>query len=279
MINVRVAATLAALSLAVAPLSAADRKTGKLDVAVPEGPARLNMMPGETTTLFRGVQLYVPADIDAGERVPLLVLMPGTKGSGENMVETLKGAADRYNFALLGITPRKDNFTAVDNFFDDRDKGLPHAIEDWPAPRFGKDIDRLEASLARAFDLAPIDPERIGLFGFSHGGSFALMVGTANPELFSTIAALSPGILVIPRDQHGGQSIFLSHGQRDQVLPHKRTACAMRPRLSSFGNGVEMHSFDGGHEIPMEITAEALEHFLAGREGRELLDPLPEPAC
>lgn len=279
MSKVRITAAVAALACLVSPLSAADRTTGKLDVRVPAGPARLHMMPGETKTIFRGVTLYVPADIDADERVPLLILMPGTKGSGENMVETLKYAADRWNFAMLGFTPRKDNFSAVDSFFDDRDRGLPRAIEDWPAPRFGKDLDRLEAGLARTFELAPIDSEHIGLLGFSHGGSYALMVGTANPDLFATIGALSPGLLVVPRDQEGGQSIMLSHGRRDQVQPFKRTACAIAPRLASFGNRVEFHAHEGRHDIPMEVTAAALSHFLAGRAGRTLEEPLPEPDC
>lgn len=279
MSKVRVAATLAALSIVMSPLSAADRKTGKLEVAKPEGPARLHMMPGETTKIFNGVTLYVPRDIDAGERVPLLVMMPGTKGTGENMVETLKYAADRWNFAMLGFSPRKDNFTAVDTFFNDRDRGLPHAIEDWPAPRFGKDLERLEAALIRTFELAPIDPDRIGLLGFSHGGSYALMVGTANPDLFATIGAMSPGLLVVPRDQKGGQSIILAHGRRDQVQPFERTACAITPRLVELGNKVEFHAHDGRHDIPMEITAAALGHFRAGRAGRDLEEPLPEPGC
>lgn len=272
-------ASLALAALLCTPVGAADHKSGKIDVESPGGPARLSAMPGETIKLYKGIDLYIPEDIDAGERIPLLILLPGTKGSGLNMVETLKGVADLHNFALLGFTPRRDNFTAVDNFFDERERGAPTAYDDWPAPRFGKDLDRLEAALDRVYQIAPIDPDRIGLFGFSHGGSWALMVGTANPEIFSTIAALSPGILVIPSEQSGGQSIFLSHGEEDQVQPYNRTACAMRPRLTELGNKVEFHGFDGGHDIPMEITAEALEHFLAGREGRELLGPLPEPDC
>ena len=272
-------AALAALCVLSAPAAAADHKTGKIDFERPSGIARLTAMPGETINLYRGVDLYIPADIEAGERVPLLVLLPGTKGSGLNMVETLKGIADRKGFALLGLSPKRDDFSAVENFLDDRSKGRPHAIEDWPAPRFGKDIDRLEAALDRVTQIAPIDPERIGLFGFSRGANWALMIGTANPDIFATVAALSPGPLVIPRDAAGGQAIFLSHGDRDQVLPFDETACRTRTRLAGLGYGVEFHAFEGEHDIPMEITAAALEHFVAGRDGRAHSEALRAPSC
>lgn len=256
-------ALLAALPLL---LAAAD-PDGRLSARPPETPAALGVPAGQPVKLYRGIELYVPADARPDERFPLLVLLPGTNGSGAAMVETLKGVADLHRFALLGVSPAHANFAAVDRFFDDREANRPEAWTDWPHPRFGSDLDRLDAGLARAFARAPIDPGHVGLLGFSHGGSYALMVGTANPDLFTTVAALSPGLLVIPERQPGGQRVFLAHGRRDQSQPYARTACAMPPRLRALGHQVSFEGFDGEHDIPNDVLAHALSHFLAGREG------------
>lgn len=63
------------------------------------------------------------------------------------------------------------------------------------------------------------------------------------------------------------------------ATPSLKTRTRAPSRLTELGNKVGFHGFDGGRDMPTDITAEALEHFLAGREERELLDPLPEPDC
>ncbi|MFC4905039.1 hypothetical protein [Kocuria oceani] len=45
---------------------------------------------------------------------------------------------------------------------------------------FGPDVDVIDRALHRAFDAVAVDPERIGIAGFSDGASYALGLGLAN---------------------------------------------------------------------------------------------------
>ena len=205
--------------------------------------------------------IYIGEGAGQGPR-PLLVLLNGTGGSGRDLVEPLIPLADSTGIVLLGIDPRHENFDAVDRFFDDLDARRARARVAWPEPRFGKDRERIDETLAEVFRRVPIEPRHIGMLGYSHGGSYALMLGTANPQLFTSIAAISPGILVIPARQAGGQAIFLAHGRTDRVQPFHRTACVMAPRLRSFGNSVLFYGHDGGHALESESLRRSIVHFL-----------------
>jgi len=181
------------------------------------------------------------------------------------MISTLRPYADRNQFLLLGLTPATGNFDSVDNFFDDLEAKRPAATTLWPSPRFGADVRVIDKALARTFHMARVDQARIGVLGFSHGASYALTLGTANPALFSSIQAMSPGILIFNPDAKSGQSIFLAHGTSDSVQPFGRTACSFAPRLAEFGYRVTFAPFKGGHMLPPESLDLAVTHFLHAR--------------
>lgn len=238
-------------------------------------PVALTAATGKMVAVGHSAFLYVPPGTEPGQRLPLLLMFPGTGGKGRDLVSAMQPAADRAHFAVLGFSPGSGNFLTVDNFFDDLERGKASAKVDWPEPRFGRDVEMVDGALLRVFATTPIDPRRIGLFGFSHGASYALTLGTANPQLFSSIAALSPGILVINRDVAGGQAIFLAHGKSDTVQPYRRTACSFVPQLTKLGNQVEFHGFEGGHELTPEMVASAVKHFLGERGAGESPDCPP----
>jgi predicted esterase len=252
--------------------------------AVPvDRPGRLSATPSDTSVALTAATgkivavgsrafFYVPPGIQPGQRLPLLLMFPGTGGDGRDFVSAMQPAADRAHFAVLGFSPGSSNFQTVDNFFDDLERGKANAKVDWPEPRFGRDLEMVDGALQRVFATAPIDPRHIGLFGFSHGGSYALTLGTANPQLFSSIAALSPGILLINGNVTGGQAIFLTHGKSDTVQPYRRTACSFVPQLTKLGYRVEFHGFEGGHELTPETVASAVKHFLGERGAGESPD-------
>lgn len=255
-----------------------------LMIAAPVETGHLSARPGAVTVaakrgaviaLDRGVELYLPVSVEATRTFPLLVVMPGTNGKSRTMVDMLRPAAEAEGFALLGITPGVTaNFDTIDRFFDDRERGFRSANRDWPEPIFGKDARRLDAALAAAFRRAPIG--RVGLLGLSHGASYALSIGLANPTLFPTIAALSPGVLLIPAGASGRQKIFLAHGRRDEVQPYRRTACAMAPKLKALGDDVRFMERPGGHGMDEAELHAALLHFLSGGK---VGPTAPPPGC
>ena len=57
-----------------------------------------------------------------------------------------------------------------------------------------------------------------------------------------------------PRSQ-GRPRIFISHGQRDSVLPIDLCGRRLAAGLSLDGYAVTFHEFDGGHSVPVDVAA------------------------
>lgn len=210
-----------------------------------------------------GGHVYIP-DSALGRPAPVLVLLTGTGGRGEAMIRSFTNAADRHGIVLLAITPRRENWDSVENFFDAYEHGSAEGRTAWPRPRFGDDAHRLDLALSDLFARMSVAPERIGILGFSHGASYALTLGAANPRLFGAIMAMSPGILVLPVVPAGGQRVYVAHGSRDSVQPFRRTRDSFVPRLVALGFHVTFRPFDDGHILPTAVADEAIRFFLTG---------------
>lgn len=248
----RSAIALAAALLAAAPALAATR-SGRLETPPPAAaPASPETRSG-VLQLAGGVYAYLPRGMDAGPR-PLLVALHGAGGEPANVLAAWRALADAHGIVLL--IPRSVRGT-WDMVEDLRSRlGAEMNVQ----PRFGKDLQAIDEALADLFARAAIDPKRIGVVGFSDGASYALSVGTANPGLFATVIALSPGHSFAARYDKG-QRIFIAHGERDQVLPFSN-ARAIAARLRGRGMTVTFEPFDGRHEVPPEIRDKAIAFFL-----------------
>src|SRR5262249_14163143 len=117
---------------------------------------RLTARPNKktTTTAVEGAQ---PLELERGrdailplpatpssDPVPLLVLLHGASGSGQGMLRRLAAAIDESGIAVLAP--------------DSRD-GTWDAIRDG----FGRDVAFLDRALARVFDTAAVDPDRVAV--------------------------------------------------------------------------------------------------------------------
>ncbi|HTU11181.1 MAG TPA: hypothetical protein VMG08_09820 [Allosphingosinicella sp.] len=268
----RVALLLLSFAALVAGAGAAAASPGRLAAVPRAAPAPAARPAPGLSRLPSGAIAYLPARADRARPLPLLVLLPGTNGTAAEMIRALRPAADRHGVLLLALRSRGENWDAVDAFFDAYEAGTAAGRALWPVPRFGADVGRIDAALADLFARVPVDPARIGLLGFSHGASYALSLGAANRRLFSTIVALSPGILVLPEGSGsgggggggGGQVVYLSHGLRDRILPYRRTREAFLPRLLALGFRVTFRPFDGDHVLPDAVAEEAVRLFVAG---------------
>lgn len=132
-------------------------------------------------------------------------------------------------------------------------------IEMKVTPRYGKDLKALDQALTDLFAKVAIDPKRIGMMGFSNGATYALSVGTANPQLVGTVIAFSPGPAFLGKSSPT-QRIFISHGEQDEVLPYSYTR-GIVGRLRSKKAPLMFESFNGGHTVPKDIRAKALAFF------------------
>lgn len=191
----------------------------------------------------RDAILYVPASYDVASPAPLLVTLHG-RGGGATSWEALYDDCEARGMVMLAVESRGLSW----------DLALSGA--------FGADVGYIDAALAFTFDRCAVDPERIALAGFSDGASYALSLGPANGDLFTHLIAFSPGFSLVP-GRVGWAKIWISHGKQDPVFDETHTFEEIVPPFRDAGYEVEYVAFEGGHEVPADIRAAALDWFLS----------------
>jgi phospholipase/carboxylesterase len=183
--------------------------------------------------------LYVPAGYRAENPAPLVLLLHGAGEDARDGLAQLRGQADEAGIVLLACSSRGPTWDLILN------RG-----------HYGPDIAAIDLALGDAFSHCAIDPERVGVGGYSDGASYALALGLANGDLFLHVLAFSPGFLA-PTGQTGSPRVFVSHGTRDGWLPIDSCSRRIVPRLERAGYKVRYREFEGGHVVPPAIAREA----------------------
>jgi phospholipase/carboxylesterase len=204
---------------------------------VTPGQRNLDVEPGRTTLL------YVPSGYRSAIPAPLVLLFHGAGGRAQSQIDLFLPWADSAGIILLAIDSTSSTW---DGLLGD----------------FGTDIAFADASLAKAFDVCNVDPTRVSLAGFSDGASYALGVGRANGDLFSRVAAFSPGVF-IPVHTNGTPQFYVSHATNDPVLPIDNTRKFVLVLRQSYE--VTYREFTGGHSVPDPIAEEAERWLAAAR--------------
>jgi predicted esterase len=245
---------LAGLLLGHATPTIAATRSGQLETALPTtSPAAAEIRNG-VIKLAGGVYAYLPAG--PAKPRPLLVVLHGAGGEPANVLEAYRAHADKNGIILLIPRSIKGTWDMVEDLKSRL--GAEMNVQ----PRYGKDLEALDAALADLFGKVAIDTRHVGIAGFSDGASYALSVGTANPQLFNAVMALSPGHS-FTKKYDKSQRIFISHGEKDQVLPFSN-ARAIAARLRGRGMTVQFEAFQGQHEVPAAIREKAIAFFMNG---------------
>jgi phospholipase/carboxylesterase len=187
--------------------------------------------------------LYVPESYDSEVPAPLLVLLHGAGGNSQTWVN-YQARAEANGTVLLAVDSRAQTWDMILGYV-------------------GEDNAFIDLALEHAFARCNINPARIALVGFSDGATYALALGRANGDLFSHLIAYSPGYLAEIGPTIGKGPIFISHGTSDEVLPITETRTIIVPYLNNYGHAVVFQEFDGGHEVPAEVSDAAMQWFLA----------------
>lgn len=221
----------------------------------PAGDGRLSAKPGAvtgsaeigTTYLGLGGQrdglLFVPTGYRADTPAPLMVLLHGAGGAGSRILQRFSDAAQS-----AGVVVVAPDSTA--------------ATWDIVMGGFGADVKYIDRVLRNVFSRVTVDPGRIALAGFSDGASYALSLGLTNGDLFTRVAAFSPGFMA-PGGLHGRPPVFISHGTSDSILPIAQTGRRLVRQLTGQGYAVRYHEFDGPHAVPPAIALEGTQ-WIAG---------------
>ena len=182
------------------------------------------------------------------ERSPLIILLHGAGGQASRVVDRYIPVADRRGAVLMALQSSDVTWRISSS--------ANGQVE------FGPDPANLDAALTKLFAQVSIDPERIVLIGFSDGASYALSLGLANPELFKSVIALSPGFLSVPRRVDRSQRIFIAHGRKDEILPFSNVTGNILPTLERAGLRPRTRWFNGGHSVDPGVVEEALDFAL-----------------
>jgi predicted esterase len=231
------------------------------ETTAPEvGPARLSLgfrartrgTPLGTDVLYgdalRRAYIRVPDGYDPNVPTPLIILLHGSGGRGDALVEAFGSRTDALGIIALG---------------PDSAGGTWDLIEDG---EFSADVPFINDVVAQAYDRCNIDPGRIAILGFSDGASYALTLGLSNGDQLAGIVAHSPGSATVDHPR-GAPAFFISHGTEDQILPIEETSRLIVPALQARGCSVTYVEFDGRHEVPDEIADQAMA-WLAQRFGQ-----------
>jgi len=193
--------------------------------------------------LVRDGLVYVPSKYRPDRPAPLVVLLHGAGGSAKNTLGLLRQLADQAGVILLVPESRRASWDVIDE-------------------GFGPDVELIDRALALVFGRYSVEPERVGIGGFSDGASYALSLGLANGDLFRHVLAFSPGFAA-PAERNGMPRIFISHGDGDAVLPIDRCSRRIVTKLKVSGYDYLYREFDGPHTVPHEIAREAVAWFMS----------------
>jgi phospholipase/carboxylesterase len=185
--------------------------------------------------------LYIP---DADGPRPLMVVLHGATMSARSMVRPLLSVADDAGVVLLVPDSRGQTWDVL-------------------MGGYGPDLAFIDEALTATFAQCSIDPDAIGVGGISDGASYALSIGVANGDLFSSIVAFSPGFIA-PLAVVGQPRVFVSHGVHDRILPIDVCGRPIVAGLRQAAYDVEYLEFDGGHEMPEPVVRTAFTWFVGG---------------
>lgn len=249
--RVRIAAgtlIFAGFAVALAVAQTVPTAPGLLTVAVtqpasPAAPGLQNFRAGAQAAL------YIPASVKPGEPAPFLLLLHGAGGKGGDMIRWFRAEADRRGIVLLAPDSARKTWDAVVE--------VSHGRQ----PAFGEDVPRIDAAMKEAFARVAVDPKRMSVAGFSDGAGYALSLGVRNSAMFQNTMAFSAGLMVA--GETGPPShIFISHGDKDHILPIAVSRDTLVPALKQAGFHVTFVQFHGDHELPNEILDRALDGWL-----------------
>ncbi|MEO8619785.1 MAG: phospholipase [bacterium] len=189
--------------------------------------------------------LVVPPGYDATKPMPLVVALHGAGGNPQQSIALLGASAASRGFLLLAVGSRGLTWDAL-------------------TFKFSYDVTFIDGALKSTFERCNVDASRIVIQGFSDGATYALGLALANGDLFTRAVADSPGFIAQSDSPAVGKpKFFFSHGRLDSVLPIDGASRIIVPDLQKRGYNVTYVEFDGGHQVPADILAQAVDFMLS----------------
>ena len=251
---IRLALWVLVTAFTAGPVAARPRDAAATLRARPSTQTQPSLKAGESELSNRSIT-YRPATLPAGPR-PLLVILHGHGQSPSDFIRMFERWADRCGAILVAPVAEKITW---DMIATSQELEVRTTRPSRSPMRFGEDARRIDQDLLILFRLAPIDPKRVAILGFSDGASYSLSLGLANPNLFPWVLSFSPGFALWPERVSRKQKVFIAHGTRDSRLDFANTREAIVQPLRDAGVEVQFRTFTGDHVLVAPILRESLQ--------------------
>ncbi|MEI9948750.1 MAG: PHB depolymerase family esterase [Pseudomonadota bacterium] len=187
--------------------------------------------------------LRLPDSLQAGERVPLLLVLHGFGVSSNLLIVKagLNALADRKKFAYLAPEGARD---ALGRPFWNAGKSccdLDHRQPD--------DVKRLRELLDANLSLASIDPKRVFVIGYSNGAFMAQRLACDVGDRLAgvvSVAGASPSA-ELPCAQNSALSVLEIHGDADPVVHYGGGTVFDRTDVEAHGSALETAKYWAQH--------------------------------
>ncbi|MBT2655745.1 esterase [Bacillus sp. ISL-18] len=192
-------------------------------------------------------ELRKPAQMESDKTYPALFLMHGIGSNEQNMLPLVEGLENHFFiFSIRGHLPQPPGYA----FFTIEGYGKPHRKV------FDEGVKKLTSFIDYACGQYPIDEHQLFLFGFSQGAILSMTLGLTLGNRIKSIVALSGYIPAFVKEEYNIKpvndlSIFISHGEMDQVLPFE-WGVANDEYFRKLGATVTFRTYPVGHTVSVE---------------------------
>ncbi|WP_419887354.1 alpha/beta hydrolase [Neobacillus niacini] len=191
-------------------------------------------------------ELRRPREINPDKKYPALFIMHGIGSNEQNMLSLVNGLEERfYIFSIRGHLTQPPGFA----FFTIEGYGKPHREV------FDEGVTQLTNFVDYACEQYPLDASQLYLLGFSQGAILAMTLGLTLGEKIKGIVALSGYIPAFVKEEYEIKSVkelsvFISHGEMDQVLPFE-WGLANNEYFRQLDANVTFKTYLEGHSVSM----------------------------
>ncbi|MFB6280908.1 MAG: alpha/beta hydrolase [Haloferacaceae archaeon] len=196
--------------------------------------------------------VHRPPDTDAAGPAPAVVVLHGRGADEGDLLPVARRLPDALAVVSLRAPDRlQGGYTWYDLHLPEGDL---HRSQPDPDD-FRRSLDAVVASVDAATDAYGLDPDRIGLLGFSQGAIVSLALLLEAPARYAWVAALHGYLPESHADRApdgiAGTPVLVGAGRDDRIIPARRSADAAE-RLRDLGADVESGVYEGGHGIGPE---------------------------
>jgi len=196
---------------------------------------------------------------------PAVVVLHGRGANEQDLLPIAEELPEAYHIVSLRAPDRlQGGYTWYDL---DLSAGGLHQSQPDP-DGFRRSLDLVDESVDAAVEAYGLDPDRIGLLGFSQGAITSLSLLLESPADYRWVVALHGYLPASHRDLDpegiAGKPVFIAAGSADQIIPEARTEAAAE-RFEELGATVEYTAYDAPHGVGSEELADLVD--FVGRQG------------